>query len=95
MALIASPQPLRVRVGLAVRAARVARGLTQGELAGPYTAAFVSRVEHGDAIPSLSSLEVLTARLAMSLEDFFRLVDEQDAHMEGRDAKRTTLPPLG
>jgi len=38
----------------------------------------VSRVEHGDAIPSLGSLEVLTARLAMTLEEFFRLVERQD-----------------
>ena len=69
-------------VGLVLRAVRLARGLTQGELAGPYTAAFVSRVEHGDAIPSLGSLEVLTARLAMTLEEFFRLV-EQDCDGEG------------
>lgn len=52
---------------------------SQGELARPYTAAFVSRVEHGDAIPSLGSLEVLTARLAMTLEEFFRLVEQLDA----------------
>jgi len=69
--------PLPIRVGLVVRAARLARGLTQDEVAGPYTAAFVSRVEHGDAIPSLGSLEVLTARLAMTLEGFFRLVEQQ------------------
>lgn len=74
--------PLRVRVGLVVRAARLARGLTQGELAGPYTAAFVSRVEHGDAIPSLGSLEVLTTRLAMTLEEFFRLVEQQNGGEE-------------
>lgn len=79
MSTISSVQlPLRIRVGLVFRAARLARGLTQGELAGPYTAAFVSRVEHGDAIPSLGSLEVLTARLAMTLEEFFRLVEQQD-----------------
>ena len=85
--------PLRIRVGLAIRAARVARGLTQGELAGPYTAAFVSRVEHGDAIPSLSSLEVLAARLGMSLEAFFRLVEAQD-DPERREQAQRPVPPL-
>lgn len=89
MSTISSVQfPLRVRVGLVLRAARLARGLTQGELAGPYTAAFVSRVEHGDAIPSLGSLEVLAARLAMTLEEFFRLVEQQNAGEAGGVAER-------
>lgn len=66
---------LRARVGAALREARLARGLTQGQLAGPYTGAFVCRVEHGDAIPSLRSLQVLTSRLSLSLSEFFDLVE--------------------
>ncbi len=72
-----------------MRTARVARGLTQRELAAPYTAAFVSRIEHGDAIPSLSSLEVLTARMAISLEEFFRLVEEQDVSGRAHSAQQS------
>ncbi len=52
--------------------------MTQAELAGPYTAAFVSRVELGDAIPSLGSLKLMTDRLSMSLSQFFELVEEAD-----------------
>lgn len=66
---------LRRRVGVALRTARVARGLTLGELVGPYTAAFISRVEYGNAVPSLASLAVLTERLAIPLSDFFALVE--------------------
>lgn len=76
---------LRRRVGAALRAARLARGMTQGQLAGPYTAAFVSRIEHGDAIPSLSSLEVLTAKLSISLEEFFRTVERVDLSGDSMD----------
>ncbi len=76
---------LRLRVGTALRAARRARGMTQAELAGPYTAAFVSRVELGDAIPSLGSLEVMTGRLSMSLSEFFRLVEGTES--DGLDSQ--------
>lgn len=70
-----SVESLAGRVGSTLRAARIARGLTQAELARPYTAAFVSRVEHGDVIPSLSSLATLTAAFSMSLEEFFRRME--------------------
>lgn len=74
---------LRLKVGEALRAARRARGMTQAEVAGPYTAAFVSRVEHGDAIPSLGSLKLMADRLSMSLSQFFELVEEADGFSAG------------
>jgi hypothetical protein len=63
--------------------------MTQAELAGPYTAAFVSRVEVGDAIPSLGSLKLMTERLSMSLSQFFVLVESIDAgQSEGSASSR-------
>ena len=50
--------------------------LSQQELAGGFSASFVSRVELGDAVPSLPALAYLAERIGLSLGDFFDRVAE-------------------
>jgi transcriptional regulator with XRE-family HTH domain len=58
-------------IGAELRFRRRHRGLTQRELGAPFTAAFVSAVELGYAIPSVPALAALTDRLGIGLDDFF------------------------
>jgi len=56
-------------IGQRVRRLRLARGLTQRELAGPGVSyAYVSRIESGHRRPSLRALRVLAARLGVAPE---------------------------
>ena len=56
-------------VGQRVRRLRLARGLTQRQLAGPGVSyAYVSRIERGGRSPSLSVLRTLARRLGVPLE---------------------------
>ena len=66
-----------VVIGQVLREARRREGLTQDQLASPFTAAFVCSVERGNAIPSLPSLAILVGRLGMSLADFFTEVERR------------------
>jgi len=66
-----------VVIGQVLRDARRRRGLTQQQLAIPFSAAFVCSVEKGNAIPSLPSLAILLGRLGMSLGDFFSEVERR------------------
>jgi transcriptional regulator with XRE-family HTH domain len=56
--------PLAVAIGQEIRRRRIAAGLSQAEVGGPFSRAFVSAVEHGHAVPSLASLVILADRLA-------------------------------
>ena len=51
------------RLGTEIRRRRHALGLSQTELGHPLTRAFVSAVESGQCIPSLSALVLLAQRL--------------------------------
>ena len=51
------------RLGAEIRRRRRALGLSQSELGRPLTRAFVSAVENGQCIPSLSALVLLAQRL--------------------------------
>lgn len=64
-------------IGAELRHRRRGRGLTQRELGGPFTAAFVSAIELGYAMPSIPALVVLTQRLEIGVEEFFRGVNER------------------
>ena len=66
-----------VVIGQVLRQARRRRGLTQQQLAIPFSAAFVCSVEKGHTIPSLSSLAILLGRLGISLADFFTEVERR------------------
>jgi len=64
-------------IGSELRRLRRRRGLTQGELGKPFTRAFVSAVELGYTIPSVSALLTLTERLGIGLDDFFWGVNQR------------------
>jgi tetratricopeptide (TPR) repeat protein len=56
-------------LGARIRAARVAAGLTQPELAGPdASVGFVSRIESGQRRPNVELLGILAARLGVTVE---------------------------
>jgi ribosome-binding protein aMBF1 (putative translation factor) len=67
----------RAALGLELRAQRRSRGLTQEALGAPLSKGFVSAVEHGRAVPSLSALRLMTDRLGVPLGEFFRGVDRR------------------
>ena len=69
--------PFANAVGQTLRAERRRKRLSQRELAGGFSAAFVSRVELGDAVPSLPALAYLADRIGLSLADFFDRVAQR------------------
>jgi transcriptional regulator with XRE-family HTH domain len=66
-------------IGSAIRTARLERRLTQRQVAGILSGAFVSRVEAGDAVPSLPALAYLLARLEVPITEFFDKVSSVHA----------------
>ena len=71
--------PFATAVGQTLRSERRRLHLSQQELAGGFSASFVSRVELGDAVPSLPALAYLADRIGLSLADFFnRVADRLD-----------------
>jgi transcriptional regulator with XRE-family HTH domain len=53
-------------LGAEIHRRRLALGLSQLELAGPLSKAFVSLIEHGRVVPSLPSLVLIARRLETS-----------------------------
>ena len=64
-------------IGQVLREARQRQGLTQRELAQPFSTAFLCSVELGNTMPSLPSLAILLRRLGMSLAEFFIEVERR------------------
>jgi len=62
---------LAAAVGREVRRRRTAAGLSQAEVGTPFTRSFVSAVEHGRAIPSITALGVLLEHLRVDFDEFF------------------------
>ncbi len=63
-------QQMGQSVGAMLRAARVAKKLTQGELARPdFSVSYVSAIERGQILPSLRALEIFAQRLGLSSSD--------------------------
>jgi transcriptional regulator with XRE-family HTH domain len=60
---------LAKRVGRRLRAARIAKGMSQAELAAPMTRAMVSAVELGKVSPSLETLARFASRLDLRVKD--------------------------
>ena len=54
-------------IGRRVRRRRLATGLTQAELAAPYTRSFISALEQGRSLPSLRVLWLISARLGVEV----------------------------
>ena len=63
--------PFASAVGQTLRTERRRLRLSQQQLAGGFSASFVSRVELGDAVPSLPALAYMADRIGLSLADFF------------------------
>src|SRR6478735_4301535 len=71
-------------IGGRIRAARVAAGLTQQELAGDrYTKAYVSALELGHAKPSMAALDYLAPRLGTTSD---RLIADHATRWSRLDA---------
>ncbi len=70
-----------IDLGKKLRAARKELALTQDQLAGTsFTKSFISQVEHGRAMPSLESLQLLAARLKKPLSYFTEPGLEEKIH---------------
>src|SRR6476620_1545923 len=62
-----------VRLGQRLRQARLARNLTQSEVAASrFSVSYISAVERGQIRPSLGALEKLSERLRVPLSDLLR-----------------------
>jgi tetratricopeptide (TPR) repeat protein len=74
-----------VRLGQRLRQARLARNLTQSEVAAnQFSVSYISAVERGQIRPSLGALEKLARRLQVSVADLLRLEE---------GAPDITIPP--
>src|SRR6185312_12441161 len=63
-----------VRLGQRLRQARLARNLTQSEVAASqFSVSYISAVERGQIRPSLGALEKLAQRLQVSVADLLRI----------------------
>lgn len=68
--------PLIVSLGQCIRALRLARGMTQiefSERCGFYQT-YLSRIENGQANPTLNAIEVMANGLGMTVFDVFEYV---------------------
>jgi transcriptional regulator with XRE-family HTH domain len=75
-------QRLGQTVGAKFRAARLARKLTQSQLAQPdFSVSYVSAIERGQIHPSLRALEVFAQRLGVSSTDLLSKHTEQALHV--------------
>ena len=66
---------LAIALGREIRRRRLLRGLTQTELGRPFTRAFVSAVETGRCLPSLSTLLLMAHRLGVTAGDLLHEVN--------------------
>ncbi|MCF6376234.1 helix-turn-helix domain-containing protein [Nocardioides KLBMP 9356] len=71
----------RVELGGRLRAARQARGLTQGEVADDLmSVAYLSRIESGHRQPTALALETLAVRLDVTVESLLGVADRREIH---------------
>jgi transcriptional regulator with XRE-family HTH domain len=69
----------REALGVRLKAARQARGLTQGEVAdGLMSVAYLSRIEGGHRRPTAPTLETLAERLAVSVESLLGVAGQRE-----------------
>lgn len=78
IALLSQPPPaLPAAIGQELRRRRLAAGLSQAVVAAPFTRALVCSVEHGRALPSLTTLAVFLEHLGVDFDEFFRGVQSE------------------
>lgn len=66
-------------LGATIRQHRERMGMSQGEVGGPLSRAFISQVENGHLSPSLASLVLISARLELPAWELLKSVSEQMA----------------
>ncbi len=77
--IVVDDTPLATRIGGRIRAARLAAGLTQQQLAqGRYTKAYISALEQGHAKPSMAALDFIADRLGLPASGFLARDDRWD-----------------
>src|SRR5947209_8132474 len=82
MASHSDHQGLGQTVGVKIRAARLARKLTQSQLAQPdFSVSYVSAIERGQIQPSLRALEVFAQRLGVSSTELLSKQTGQAPHV--------------
>jgi len=70
-----------VALGSRLRAARIARGWTQSDLAGEnFSVGYVSRIENGTRRPRMSALVALADRLEITVEELLRGASEAEVN---------------
>ncbi|MGZ6365810.1 MAG: helix-turn-helix domain-containing protein, partial [Ktedonobacteraceae bacterium] len=75
-------QKLGQSVGAKLRAARLARKLTQSQLAQPdFSVSYVSAIERGQIQPSLRALEIFAQRLGVSSTELLSKQTGQALHL--------------
>jgi tetratricopeptide (TPR) repeat protein len=73
-------QQIGQSVGAKLRAARLAKKYTQGQLARPdFSVSYISAIERGQIHPSLRALEIFALRLGISATDLLSMQASQDA----------------
>jgi len=81
--VVVDDSALALRIGERIRAARLAAGLTQQQLAdGRYTKAYISALEKGHAKPSMAALNFLSERLGMPAAHFLGRHETQWSRLE-------------
>src|SRR4249920_223553 len=80
-------------VGAKLRAARLARKLTQSQLAQPdFSVSYVSAIERGKINPSLRALEIFAQRLGVSSSDLLSKQTGQALQgFSGKDAANANM----
>ncbi len=83
-------------LGRRIRDARVAQGMTQGDLAGSdYSVGYVSRIESGARQPSREALDTLASRLGVTPEFLQTGVEAAEALARRHDVDRAELALAG
>ncbi|MBX3031756.1 MAG: helix-turn-helix transcriptional regulator [Chloroflexi bacterium] len=81
--IVVDDTPLASRIGGRIRAARLAAGLTQQQVAqGRYTKAYISSLEQGHAKPSMAALDFIAQRLGLPAASFL----ERDGRWDRMEA---------
>jgi DNA-binding XRE family transcriptional regulator len=89
--------PSLLDLGARVRGLRRDAGLTQAEVAGPFSAAYVSAIENGKVIPSLPALVLIADRLGVAPSDLLAGVNflAPAAYTPGHAGSNTNQPVRG
>lgn len=84
------PSPLAKKLGACIRTLRQETGLSQvefGEKCGFYQT-YLSRVENGNANPTINAVEVIAIALGMTVFDLFDKVKDQSAPTKRRPSRK-------